>query len=242
MSLVQSLHFPPSGFGFWYYLGQYSQIQNIEYNECIGASSGALLCLCTLLDEDKKEDIFEFTKSLAKNTLVEYRNQTKFINLHFISNHFITQLFNHINWENVNISKIKIITTKVSFKYWVIPILSKVETVPETKEHLRELTLATTYIPFISNYNYKPYYTIHNEYFVDGGIIDFYTPSSYFSANYSKFSLSIPSVDMIYDLYIDGQTSPLTVHMVPSNSEFYLIHPFTFTLLLVLFLSIVHKR
>lgn len=234
MGSVQTLYFPPSGFGFWYYLGQYSQISTMDYNECVGASSGSLLCICTLLDKDKKSDLFEFVKNIALNTLTEYREQTSFVNLYTLNKIYIEQLFEEIDWTTVDLSKLKIVTTQVQFKYWTVPVMSKRETVPETKEELKELALATTYIPFISNYNYKLYYTIDKEHFIDGGIIDWYMPSAYFSVKPTAVSLIMPSVEAINNLYFDGQTAMLTVTTKPPNPEFYLISPVTLTLLVII--------
>jgi len=235
------LYFPPSGFGFWYYLGQYSRLSTMDYNECVGASSGSLLCICTLLDKDKKADLFEFVKSLALNTLTEYREQTSFVNLYILNNIFIDQLFQQIDWTTVDLSKLKIITTQVQFKYWAVPVLSKRETVPETKEELKELTLASTYIPFISNYQYKLYYTIGAEHFIDGGIIDWYMPSAYFSVKPTAVSLIMPTVESVYQSYFDGQISELSINRVPPNPEFYLISPVTLTLLFIIFTMIFRK-
>ena len=235
------LYFPPSGFGFWYYLGQYSQISTMDYNECVGASSGSLLCICTLLDKDKKADLFEFVKNIAQNTLTEYKQQTSFVNLYRLNKIYIEKLFEKIDWTSVDISKLKIVTTQVEFKYWTVPVLSKRETVPETKEELKELALATTYIPFISNYNYKLYYTIDKEHFIDGGIIDWYMPSAYFSVKPTTASLIMPSVEAVYNSFVDGQISELTITTKPSNPEFYLISPVTFTLLVIIFAIIFCK-
>lgn len=228
------LYFPPSGFGFWYYLGQYSRISTMDYNECVGASSGSLLCICTLLDKDKKADLFEFVKNIALNTLTEYREQTSFGNLYRLNKIYIEKLFQQIDWTTVDLSKLKIVTTQVQFKYWAVPVLSKRETVPETKEELKELALATTYIPFISNYNYKLYYTIGTEHFIDGGIIDWYMPSAYFSVKPTASSLIMPSVEAINNLYSDGQNAMLTVTRLPPKPEFYLISPVTLTLLVII--------
>jgi len=239
MSSVQTLYFPPSGFGFWYYLGQYERLSSIPYNECVGASSGSLLCICTLLDKDKKLDMFDFVKTLALNTLAEYTQQTKIVNLYIMNDIFIEQLFQHIDWTTADLSKLKIITTQVSFKYWIVPVISKRETVPKTKEQLRDLTLATTYIPFISSYHFKPYYTIGNEHFIDGGILDWYTPSAYFSVRSS--SLIMPTVESVFKSYFEGRTSVLTITTLPPHPEFYLISPITISLLFIIFTLIFIK-
>lgn len=239
--MYMDLYFPPSGFGFWYYLGQYSQISTMDYNECVGASSGSLLCICTLLDKDKKADLFEFIKTLALDTLTEYRQQTSFVNLYMLNDIFIEHLFHHIDWSTVDLSKLKIVTTQVSFQHWTVPVVSKRETVPETKEELKELTLATTYIPFISNYKYKPYYTINDEHFIDGGIIDWYIPSAFFAVTPNAISIIMPSVESVYKSYFDGRTSVLTITRLPSNPEFYLISPIAFSLLFIIFTLIFFK-
>jgi hypothetical protein len=239
MSSVQTLYFPPSGFDFWYYLGQYERLSSIPYNECVGASSGSLLCICTLLDKDNKLDMFDFVKTLALNTLAEYTQQTKIVNLYIMNDIFIEQLFQHIDWTTADLSKLKIITTQVSFKYWIVPVISKRETVPKTKEQLRDLTLATTYIPFISSYHFKPYYTIGNEHFIDGGILDWYTPSAYFSVRSS--SLIMPTVESVFKSYFEGRTSVLTITTLPPHPEFYLISPITISLLFIIFTLIFIK-
>ncbi len=235
------LYFPPSGFGFWYYLGQYSKISSMDYNECIGASSGSLLCICTLLDKEKKADLFEFVSSLSLNTLTEYKKQTSVVNFYILNDIFIDKLFEKIDWSTVDLSKLKIITTHVQFKYLTVPVLSKRETIPQTKEELKELTLASTYIPFISNYQYKLYYTIDNEQFIDGGIIDWYMPSAYFSVKPTTASLIMPSVESINKLYSDAQNAMLSVTTPPYNPEFYLISPLTLTLLFIIFTMIFRK-
>jgi hypothetical protein len=213
------LYFPPSGFGFWYYLGQYCQLNDKNCDGFVGASSGSLLCICTLIERD---DLFEFIKSIALDTLTEYRQTTWHFNLYILTRIFINKLLPFVTKNDL--SKIKIITTKVSFRYF-IPTLQKRETVPTSLEHLCELALASTYIPFASNCGFKPYYTIDNEHFIDGGAIDWYVPSCYFVVKPTVTSLIIPTPDSIYKLYMDGFTSDLTIHTKPDDPTVFLITP-----------------
>jgi hypothetical protein len=70
MGTTATLYFPPTGFGFWYYLGQYSQYLKTRNNSdtvghCYGASSGSLLCLCTLIRDEYKDNLFDVVSELA---------------------------------------------------------------------------------------------------------------------------------------------------------------------------------
>jgi hypothetical protein len=226
------LTFPPSGFGFWYYLGQYKQIADNDYKECIGASSGALLCLCTLLDDDKRT--FDFLKVLAYESMMEYRSTSHFINIHTVARLFVDKLYKHINWNVADISKLKVITSRISTKDFTI---SRRETVPETKEQLKELIFASCYVPLLSNYNGNYfYYEIDNEQFIDGGIVDYYVPSDYFATTQSITSLRMPTTfDEIYKSYVDGMNSPLTVIYSPTDHSAYLVSPI---LLLIVFFGL----
>jgi hypothetical protein len=231
----QTLYFPPSGFGFWYYLGQYRQISNKSHNnECVGASSGALLCIITLFDN--KDDLFETIKKIALEVLVEHNKQTYFLNLHILNTIFIDKLFLNIDLTKADLSKLRIVTTKISFQYWIVPVLQKRETVPTSLEQLREVTLASTYVPFISNHNYKPYYTINDEHFIDGGIIDYYIPSAYFSVKPGISSLVVPTLESVHKSYLDGLNSKLTIHIrPPENPEVFMFSPFFIGLVIIIF-------
>jgi hypothetical protein len=229
------LAFPPSGFGFWYYLGQYKQIANINYKECIGASSGALLCLCTLLDDDKRT--FDFLKVLAYESMMEYRSTSYFINIHTVARLFIDKLYKHINWNVADISKLRVITSRISTKDFTI---SRRETIPETKEQLKELIFASSFIPILSNYNGNYfYYEIDDEQFIDGGIVEYYVPSNYFATTQSVTSLYMPTTfDEIYKSYLDGMNAKLTVIYSPTDHSAYLINPL---LLFILFFSVYFR-
>jgi hypothetical protein len=226
------IYFPPSGFGFWYYLGQYCQVSNKKCDAFIGASSGSLLCICTLIERD---NLFDFVKSIALDTLNEYRKTTWFVNLYVLNRIFIDKLLPFITSDDL--SKIRIVTTQITFNYF-IPMLQKRETIPTSIEHLRELALASTYIPFVSNCGFKPYYTINNEHFMDGGVIDCYIPSCYYTVKPSIVSLIIPTPESLYKIYLDGFTSELTINTRPSvNPQVFIINPFMLGLIALVFAS-----
>jgi hypothetical protein len=218
-----TIYFPPTGFKFWYYLGQYAKYidtkqsnEPIIPDECIGSSSGALLCICTLLRNryKNKEALFELIKSIALDTLSEYKKHTCFINLYTLNRIFIDKLFEKIDIsDRHSLSKIKIISTKLSFKYGFIPMIQMHESIPSTMNELKELILAATYVPFLSNHDYKLYYTINNEHFIDGGIIDYYIPSIYFKdPKNSGTNLFIPSIDSITKSYYEGYNDELIIN------------------------------
>ena len=221
ISNAQIYYFPPCGFGFWYLLGIYEVIKNQKNSILIGASAGSLICVCSLL---KKEDLINNVIKCANETKEEYINNKKtyFYNFYNITYLFIDKLFKYIDRENLeyNLKKIRIQTTEVSGLTYIV----KHQIEAKTLEHLRELVLASCYIPLLSNYNNLLYYIVDGKKMCDGIIVDLYIKNMYTTFDVSKYKslsylLIIPSNTTIMNMYNNGVNDGLLYKKQLNNSE-----------------------
>ena len=230
------LYFPPSGFGFWYYLGQYSQyLKRMRQSHiqpttrCVGGSSGSLLCLCTQLREPYKDDLFSFLIELAKDSVVESTDLLMGVpNLSRIIDSFVWKLipytaFNETFADSAITERLfaeqRIVLTKVILGKdlhppvrW-IPFLGfqQVITTPKSLEDFVSKIQASSYIPFFSNPWGKLYCPIDGDRYIDGGIADLYGDSPVFTYRHPIASISLPSYDYVRSLYQKGETDQLSI-------------------------------
>ena len=200
----QIYYFPPCGFGFWYLLGIYETIKN-DNNILIGASAGSLICVCSLL---KKEDLINTVIKCAEETKTEYNKKTVlFYNFYNITYLFLDKLFNYIDKEKLedNLKNIRIQTAEISGLIHIV----KHQIEPRTLNHLRELVLASCYIPVLSNYNNLLYYIVDGKKMCDGILVDLYMQNTHKTFDVTKYKcltnlLMIPSHTKIMNMYNDG--------------------------------------
>lgn len=158
-----------------------------------GSSAGSLICLCSLVDFGERNFV-EITVKLALESLIEYRKRTYYINMYILIDIFISKLFAHIDETSEKtkqqLERLRIQTTVFHPPFW----FEKRQTTPTSLAHLRELCLASCYIPFVANYGNRLTYIINGERHIDGAFIDFYIPHTVSFCALSYRGLRIPSI------------------------------------------------
>jgi len=224
-STPYKLYFPPCGFGFWYLLAKLSKLQELDIDyELSGSSSGSLICLLSLID--KRYHSFEFMMEIAKDIR---RNIAFPLNLYNIVREFVDRLLLLARETNptrlrTGLSKIKIQVTEVTFKYYVVPVLTKHQVTPTSLEHLRELCLASSYIPVLSRKTsiLSCFYNINDMMLLDGGVADILsnvdTDIITFDRTPSRL-LRIPTEDECKDMYRKGMSESIRKDLNITISE-----------------------
>ena len=190
---MKTIYFPACGFGFWYLLGKYEHIREKQFDYILsGSSAGSLICLCSLVDCGD-EPFFEIILRIALDTLSEYNSQTNFINMYIMIDIFISRLFVRIDEKNERtqqqLKRIRIQTTIFHPPFG----FEKRQTTPTSLAHLRDLCLASCYIPFVANMNNCITYPINGEQHIDGAFADLYIPHIESFCAISFSGLRIPS-------------------------------------------------
>jgi len=161
--MKKSYYFPPCGFGFWYQLGVFDQIKNDD-NILYGSSAGSLICLISLL-KDEDYDLLNLI-NLAK----QVKDNNSF-NLYKYTNQFVSEIIKIISsydddYINKKLDNINIEITLI--KFYIIPYFQSVYVKPKDLNHLKNLIIASCYVPFISYHENLFYYKYENMYIIDG--------------------------------------------------------------------------
>ena len=168
---MKTFYFPASGFGFWSALARLFIILDTEDDyKLYGSSSGSLICLISLINKKYKnfDTIFKICTDIKKK--LNYP-----LNLYQLTEYFIEDIFKLIDDES-GLNKINIQITTINNKY---PFIHKKIKSPETLEDLKNLCLASTYIPILSR-KYPYIFTYYkNEISIDGYISEFLYPNNY---------------------------------------------------------------
>ena len=210
---MNTYYFPACGFGFWYLLGKYQQIDRTKNDIYIGSSAGSLVFVCSLID--RKHNLFETLVDCAHSAL---RQTTNVFNLHTLVSHFLDNIELLIDRDNLEskLSRIRIQVTEISGF-----AVRKHQIQPTSLNHLKQLCLASCYIPIVSNYNYRLRYAIDGMNCVDGFIADLYSPNVFQTFNvYPYRGLIIPSKERVAEMYLTGLNESTT------EKVFWIIHPY----------------
>ena len=168
---MKTFYFPALGFGFWEALAKLFIIIDTEEDyELYGSSSGSLICLVSLINKKYKNfnTIFKICVNIKKKL-------TYPLNLYELTKYFIEEMFKLID-DNPKLDKINIQITTINNKY---PFIHKKVKTPETLEDLKELCLASTYIPILSR-KYPYIFTYYkDEISIDGFISEFLYQNNY---------------------------------------------------------------
>jgi hypothetical protein len=232
---METIYFPACGFGFWYLLGKYEHIREIQSNYLLsGSSAGSLICMCSLVD-CKEEPFMETILQMAAVVLPEYTNRTNFINVHIIVDMFIFQLVKRIDETTERtrqqLKRIRIQTTIFHPPCW----FEKRQTTPTSISHLRDLCLASCYIPFVSNVNNRLTYLINGEHHIDGGFIDLYIPHMKTFCGISSYrGLRIPSRQNAIEMRNIAYNEPFIINRV-IDSRVWICSPY----LIIIFLYFI---
>lgn len=215
MEKLETIYFPACGFGFWYLLGKYEHIRKNQSQYILtGSSAGSLICLCSLVDFGDDVNFADKIIQIASDTLDEYKKQTILLNYYILQNIFISKLFEYIDEisdkTQQQLKRIRIQTTIVRPPFW----FEKQQTTPTSLTHLRELCLASCYIPLISNYDNRPTYFINGEHHIDGSFIDMYIPNTE-SFNVPKYNLfEMPSKEKALNMRNIAYNEPFYINRV----------------------------
>ena len=160
---METIYFPAGGFGFWYLLGKYEHIREKQSQYILsGSSAGSIICLCSLVDFGE-HNFFEMIVKLALEVLGEYKQRTYYINMYLLVDLFISKLFSHIDETSEKtkeqLERLRIQTTVFHPPFW----FEKRQTTPTSLAHLRELCLASCYIPLVANCGNRLTYIINGE-------------------------------------------------------------------------------
>jgi len=168
---MKTFYFPGSGFGFWCALARLFIILDTEEDyKLYGSSSGSLICLVSLIKKKYRnfDTIFKICTNIKKKL-------TYPLNLYQLTEYFIEEMFELIE-DKVKLDKINIQITTINNKY---PFIHKKIKTPETLEDLKNLCLASTYIPLLSR-KYPYIFTYYkNEISIDGFLSDLLYPNSF---------------------------------------------------------------
>ncbi len=197
---MKTYYFPAGGFGFWYLLGKYKQLEKSIDDVYIGSSAGSLICVCSLID--KKYNLFETVLKCAMKTLKKCKQKTQTINLYFVTSIFLDKLeaFVDKNTLAVNLTRIKIQVTEINGFH-----IKKHQIQPKSWEHLKRLCVASCYIPLICNWDWKLYYEIDGLSCIDGFFADLYYPNLFHTFDVSSHcGLTMPSAEKATEMYLTG--------------------------------------
>jgi hypothetical protein len=212
---METIYFPACGFGFWYLLGKYERIRENQSQYILsGSSAGSLICLCSLVDFGNDDNFTENVAQVASDTLDECRKQSYFLNYHNMNDIFISKLFAYIDETSEKtkdqLTRLRIQTTKFHPPSW----FEKCQTTPTSLAHLRELCVASCYIPLLSNHNNCMTFPLNGEQHIDGGFIDMYIPYTV-SFNVPVYNiLKLPSKQTVMEMRDTAYNEPFVINHV----------------------------
>ena len=203
---IKKYYFPPVGFGFWF---QYGVLNSINDDKCIiyGSSGGSIICLLSILKPQDRN--FENILSIFNKIRYNYKYN---INLYTFINDFIKQIFIIIQTydEQYISNKLKTIFIEVSqiHSYYFIPYkITSSFIQPTNLSQLRQLIIASCYVPLFTICNYNPFfYTINKKKYFDGFFGSFSNHPNLIKINSYKYSTLIPKNDAHFKkLYTFGK-------------------------------------
>jgi len=192
-------YFPACGFGFWYLLGKWQAMSKTDTDVYIGSSAGSLVCVCSLISHPQ---LFDVVIGSALETFSRYKRATRGLNLHTLVSLFLDELERHIDATRVqkHLAQIRIQLTEIKGF-----TMRRHQIQPTSWHHLRELCMASCYIPIISNCNYRLCYIVDGMACIDGAFADLYAPNRWQTFDVSPHrGLSFPSLKQATRMYLIG--------------------------------------
>ena len=230
---METIYFPACGFGFWFLLGKYERIRENQSQYILsGSSAGSLICLCSLVDFGNDVKFTENVIQVASDTLDECRKQSYFLNYYVLIDIFISKLFAYIDETSEKtkeqLTRLRIQTTKFHPPSW----FEKCQTTLTSLAHLRELCLASSYLPLLSNYNNCLTFPLNGEQHIDGGIIDMYIPCTE-SFNVKVYNiLKLPSKQKVMEMRDTAYNEPFVITFVNNSVSDGRVSLFSMSLLI----------
>ena len=222
---IKKYYFPPVGFGFWFQFGVLNSFKDNNYF-IYGSSGGSVICLLSIL---KSQDRY-FKDILNIFNKIRYKYKYN-INLYYFINDFIKQIFIIIQTydEEYISNKLKTIFIEVSqiHCYYNIPFkITSSFIQPTNLLHLRQLIIASCYVPFFTIYNYNPlFYTINKKKYFDGFFGSFSNHPDLIKINSYKYSTLVPKNDIHFKkLYFLGKNYNILQKNKHKFSIFTFIH------------------
>ena len=193
---MKTFYFPGCGFGFWSALARLFIILDTEKNyKLYGSSSGSLICMISLIKKKyiNFDTIFKICTNIKKKL-------TYPLNLYKLTEYFIDEMFKLIE-DNPKLDKINIQITTINNKY---PFIHKKIKSPETLEDLKELCLASTYIPLLCR-KYPYIFTYYeDEISIDGYMSDYLYSNNYDYTCDESSALLMPDENICKLMFINS--------------------------------------
>lgn len=207
MSII-SYYFPPCGFGFWYQVGVLQSIKDSEY-KLYGSSAGSLICLVSLLDNNKKVD-YLLNKALIIQQLINKKEIIQIFNIYNYVSEFTNLLIKKLkedNLEKINkkLKNIYICVSEIKFTKNYIPYLESKFINPTDLDDLKELIISSCYIPLFSYYENLFYYKYKEKYYIDGYFSKNKENYNYIEIASGKYATLIPcNLKRAKEMYNEG--------------------------------------
>lgn len=199
-------YFPPAGFGLWYQLGILHTIQK-KYTEyhLYGGSAGSIICILSILKE--KDSTFENIVKISDKIRKTIFN----LNYYYYLDLFIKEIFKIIN--NYKIEYIQEKLKKIFIEVSEINISMNLNFFerkfinPKNLTELRNLCIASCYLPFLFNYKNPIYYRIEDKKYCDGFFSNFSNVNdSFIKINSYDYATIVPRTNKyFYYNYILGK-------------------------------------
>ena len=228
---METIYFPACGFGFWYLFGKYEHIREKQSQYILsGSSAGSLICLCSLVEFG---DGVNLSETIAKIGVAAGRECKRRTNMYLLVDLFISKLFAHIDETSEKtkeqLERLHIQTTVFHPPFW----FEKRQTTPTSLAHLRELCLASCYIPFVANYGNRLTYIINGERHIDGAFIDFYIPHLESFCVVSYRGLRIPSIQNALAMRDIAYNEPFVINRT-YDGRVWIVSPVLFCIIALL--------
>jgi hypothetical protein len=203
---MKKYYFPPVGFGFWYQFGVLNKIKNKNY-QIYGSSAGSIICLINILkpkDRELRNIIFIISKIRSKykynvnlyNYILDFIKQVFIIIQYYDDKYILNKLDNTF----IEVSQIH---TFYNLPYKISSSFIK----PKNLLHLKDLVIASCFVPFATIYNYNPlFYKIDNKFYFDGFFGSFSNHKNLIKINSYEYGTLVPkSNNYFIRIYNEGQ-------------------------------------
>lgn len=199
-------YFPPAGFGLWYQLGILHTIQR-KYTDyhLYGGSAGSIICILSILKTN--DSTFDKIVKISDKIRKTFFN----LNYYYYLDLFIKEVYKIIN--NYDIEYIQEKLKKIFIEVSEIDISMNLNFCkrnfvnPKNLAELRDLCIASCYLPFLFNCKNPIYYRIEDKKYCDGFFSNFSNvDESFVKINSYDYATIVPRTNKyFYYNYILGK-------------------------------------
>ena len=191
-------YFPPAGFGLWYQLGILHTIEK-KYKDyhLYGGSAGSIICILSILKPN--DSTFDKISKISDKIRKTFFN----LNYYYYLDLFIKEVYKVIN--NYNIEYIQEKLKKIFIEVSEIDISMKFNFFkrkfvnPKNLNELRNLCIASCYLPFLFNCKNPIYYKIDNKKYCDGFFSNFSNvDESFIKINSYDYATIVPRTNKYF--------------------------------------------